>query len=93
MLTKILFGSKKVEEIILKGMPLGAVKDFPYQIKTTELKSGDTLLLLSDGLPELFDSEKEMFGYDKVTKIRGRYVGIWLYPLAVKTMNYINVLC
>ena len=59
--------SKKVEEIILKGMPLGAVKDFPYQLKTTGLKSGDTLLLLSDGLPELFDSEKEMFGYDKVT--------------------------
>ena len=48
-------------------MPLGAVKDFPYQLKTTQLKSGDTLLLLSDGLPELFDSEKEMFGYDKVT--------------------------
>jgi len=59
--------NKKVEEIILKGMPLGAVRDFPYQIKTTELKSGDTLLLLSDGLPELFDSEKEMFGYDRVT--------------------------
>jgi serine phosphatase RsbU (regulator of sigma subunit) len=59
--------NKKVEEIILKGMPLGAVKDFPYQLKTTELKSGDTLLLLSDGLPELFDSEKEMFGYDRVT--------------------------
>ncbi len=56
-----------VEEIILKGMPLGAVNDFPYQIKTTELKSGDTLLLLSDGLPELFDSNKEMFGYDRVT--------------------------
>jgi len=58
---------KKVEEIILKGMPLGAVKDFPYQIKTTELKSGDTLLLLSDGLPELFNGKKEMFGYDRVT--------------------------
>jgi len=59
--------NKEVEEIILKGMPLGAVKDFPYQIKTTELKSGDTLLLLSDGLPELFNGKKEMFGYDRVT--------------------------
>ncbi len=59
--------NKKVEEIILKGMPLGAVNDFPYQIKTTELKSGDTLLLLSDGLPELFNGKKEMFGYDRVT--------------------------
>jgi serine phosphatase RsbU (regulator of sigma subunit) len=59
--------SKKVEEIILKGMPLGAVKDFPYQLKNAELKSGDTLLLLSDGLPELFNAKKEMFGYDRVT--------------------------
>jgi len=59
--------NKKVEEIILNGMPLGAVNDFPYQIKTTKLNSGDTLLLLSDGLPELFNSKKEMFGYDKVT--------------------------
>jgi serine phosphatase RsbU (regulator of sigma subunit) len=59
---------KKVEEIILKGMPLGAVYDFPYQTKTAELKSGDTLLLLSDGLPELFNDNKEMFGYDRVTK-------------------------
>ena len=52
---------------VIKGMPLGAVNDFPYQIKTTELKSGDTLLLLSDGLPELFNGKKEMFGYDRVT--------------------------
>jgi len=59
---------KKVEEIILKGMPLGAVNDFPYQIKTTELNSGDTLLLLSDGLPELFNGNKEMFGYERVTE-------------------------
>ena len=59
--------NKKVEEIILKGMPLGAVNDFPYQTKTTELKPGDTLLLLSDGLPELFNGNKEMFGYDRVT--------------------------
>jgi len=59
--------NKKVEEIILKGMPLGAVNNFPYQLKTTELNPGDTLLLLSDGLPELFNGNKEMFGYDRVT--------------------------
>jgi serine phosphatase RsbU (regulator of sigma subunit) len=60
--------NKNVEEIILKGMPLGVVNDFPYQIKTTELKHGDTLLLLSDGLPELFNNAKEMYGYERVTK-------------------------
>jgi len=59
---------KVIEEIKLKGMPLGAVSDFPYQTQSTELFAGDTLLLLSDGLPELFNKQKEMFGYERVTK-------------------------
>ena len=59
---------KIIEEIALKGMPLGAVMDFPYQTQSTELFAGDTLLLLSDGLPELFNKEKEMFGYERITE-------------------------
>ena len=59
---------QKVEELILKGMPLGAFNDFPYQLEETKLNAGDTLLLLSDGLPELFNSKMEMFGYERVTE-------------------------
>jgi serine phosphatase RsbU (regulator of sigma subunit) len=58
--------TKQLDEITLKGMPLGAVNTFPYSLKETTLQTGDTLLLLSDGLPELFNSQKEMFGYEKV---------------------------
>ena len=29
--------SNKVEEILLKGMPLGAMKNFPYEIRETEI--------------------------------------------------------
>ena len=56
----------QVEEIMLKGMPLGAIKNFPYEIVETELSSGDTLLLLSDGLPELKNANEEQFGYNRV---------------------------
>ncbi len=56
----------KVEEILLKGMPLGTVMDFPYQQVETELRSGDVLFLFSDGFPELFNSDKELLGYEKV---------------------------
>ncbi len=56
----------KIEEIIIKGMPLGAYVDFPYQLRETEIQSGDTILLMSDGFPELFNEEKEMFGYKSV---------------------------
>ena len=56
-----------VEEIVLKGMPLGAVIDFPYKTANKQLHPGDSILLLSDGLPELFNSAKEMYGYERVT--------------------------
>lgn len=61
--------TKSVEEIILKGMPLGAYQDFPYELREAEINTGDTILLLSDGLPELFNRKKEMFGYERVMEI------------------------
>ncbi len=54
----------QVEEILLKGMPLGAVKNFPYKLVETELNSGDVLFLYSDGFPELFNADKELLGFD-----------------------------
>jgi ligand-binding sensor domain-containing protein/serine phosphatase RsbU (regulator of sigma subunit) len=55
-----------IEEIFLKGMPLGAMKKFPYVLHETSLESGDTLLLLSDGLPEQKNGAGEMFDYARV---------------------------
>ena len=57
---------KEIEEIMLKGMPLGATDKFPYELSETTLGTGDTILLSSDGFPELFNDKKEMFGYDRV---------------------------
>jgi ligand-binding sensor domain-containing protein/serine phosphatase RsbU (regulator of sigma subunit) len=57
-----------VEEILLKGMPLGAMKNFPYSLHETELYAGDTLLLLTDGLPEQKNSSEEMFDYARLQK-------------------------
>lgn len=67
----LLFRSQtnKIEELIIKGMPLGAVQDYPYELRQTEITPGDTLLLLSDGLPELLNKEKEMFGYDRIMAV------------------------
>ena len=55
-----------VKEILLKGMPLGAMKTFPYTLHETKLESGDTLLLLTDGLPEQKNAREEMFDYGRV---------------------------
>jgi len=59
----------QVEELLIKGMPIGAFDDFPYKLYETTLQKGDTLLLLSDGFPELFDKDMNMLGYDKVTAL------------------------
>ncbi|MBZ0179276.1 MAG: SpoIIE family protein phosphatase [Melioribacteraceae bacterium] len=58
--------TKQLEEITIKGMPLGAVEKFPYSMRETELNVGDTIFLMSDGFPELFNEEKEMYGYERV---------------------------
>ncbi len=64
----------KVEEIVIKSMPLGAIKDFPYELFNVEVSSGDVKLLLSDGFPELFNPSKELLGYENVKTILKKYV-------------------
>jgi serine phosphatase RsbU (regulator of sigma subunit)/ligand-binding sensor domain-containing protein len=54
-----------VEEYVFKGMPLGTIEKFPYTIESTELQEGDTILLMSDGFPELMNGEQEMIGFQR----------------------------
>jgi len=58
-----------MEEHIMKGMPLGTMTDFPYVIKESELHSGDTILLMSDGFPELLNDQNEVFGYKRARNL------------------------
>ena len=53
------------EEHLFKGMPLGTLTNFPYSLIESELSAGDTILLMSDGFPELQNDEKEMYGYKR----------------------------
>ncbi|MBD3226447.1 MAG: SpoIIE family protein phosphatase [Caldithrix sp.] len=52
-----------IGEIVLKGLPLGAVNSFEYQERQITLSSGDTFLLMTDGLPELFNERDEILDY------------------------------
>ncbi len=56
----------RVEEIIIQGMPLGAMRNALYNIIEKEIKSGDTILLLTDGLPEQMNNKEELFDYSRV---------------------------
>lgn len=61
--------TKTVEEHRIKGMPLGAVNSFPYTKIEIELNHNDTVLMISDGLHELFNEQREMFGWDRVKSV------------------------
>ncbi len=58
-----------VEEILLEGMPLGGFIGAERQEASYQLQSGDTVLLMSDGLPEMLNSENEMLDYSKTKEL------------------------
>ncbi len=56
----------EIEEILIQGMPLGAMKKASYKMIEKELNSGDMLLLITDGIPEQMNANEEMFDYPRV---------------------------
>jgi PAS domain S-box-containing protein len=59
-------GDGKMEKIVFKSMPLGAFTNFLYDERSVQLEKGDTLLLLTDGLPELFNERNDILDYQKL---------------------------
>ncbi|UCF65214.1 MAG: SpoIIE family protein phosphatase, partial [bacterium] len=60
------YDTKQLEEISIQGMPLGAMRNAKYKILEKSLNSGDTILLLTDGLPEQMNNQEEMFDYERL---------------------------
>ena len=63
----------EVEEILKSSLPLGSLEDLEYPIEVFQLHPGDTLVLLSDGLPETTDEDGEQLGYGAVERCLGRH--------------------
>mgnify|MGYP001238139806 CR=1 FL=1 len=66
--------SGDVDEILLEGLPLGSIKGEKYSLVELEFKKGDSLVFISDGLPEATNSSNNMLGYKAVldcVKING----------------------
>ncbi|HEX4946211.1 MAG TPA: PP2C family protein-serine/threonine phosphatase [Blastocatellia bacterium] len=58
--------SQQVEAVELKALPLGGVANYRYQQVTFDLAAGDVVVLMSDGLPERFNAQGEMLGYEPI---------------------------
>ncbi|VAX27262.1 DNA-binding response regulator, AraC family [hydrothermal vent metagenome] len=59
-----LIRNNEIEELNLHGMPLGAMNNTEYKVEERKLSVSDTILMMSDGFPELQNRNGEMFGYD-----------------------------
>ena len=66
--------NNRAEEIIIQGLPLGAMRSASYKLVEKELTTGDTILLLTDGLPEQMNKGKVVFDYSRVLKFFGEIV-------------------
>jgi len=62
----------RVEEVAVAGTPLGALAGATYAEREVELAPGDTLLLATDGFPELLGGEEgqsEPLGYPRLASL------------------------
>lgn len=55
--------SGEIEEVAIRGMPLGSLTNYPYKQQELSISPGDVLALMSDGLPERFNFDNEMLDY------------------------------
>jgi len=58
----------EVEELLVEGMPLGGIQ-FAYREIRVPIETGDTVLWMSDGLPELSSLKGETLGYDRCLEL------------------------
>src|SRR5262245_59754631 len=54
-----------VEEALIKAPPLGGISGYQYREMEYTLDHGDVLVLMSDGFPERFNQDGEMFDYSR----------------------------
>jgi serine phosphatase RsbU (regulator of sigma subunit) len=64
-----------VEEVALAGTPLGSLSQALYDHWESDLAPGDTLLLMTDGFPELLNGEGEPLGYPRVRSLFEKAAG------------------
>jgi serine phosphatase RsbU (regulator of sigma subunit) len=54
------------EEVMISGLPLGVTEQTYYTLTEFALKPGEVILLMSDGLPETFNSRRELLGFKQL---------------------------
>ena len=59
-----------------QGIPLGVEESWQYQDYTRTVRTGQILVLTTDGILEAHNKNGEMFGRDRIKEIMRRYAGL-----------------
>jgi sigma-B regulation protein RsbU (phosphoserine phosphatase) len=59
----------RITALEASGMPLGILPGVPYQTSQAEIRSGEVLLLYSDGITECMDKEGNLFGEERLRRV------------------------
>ena len=57
-----------LEYLSAKGLPLGMFSSIEYETKEQKLDSGDSIILYTDGIPELENPRKDLFSQERFEK-------------------------
>ena len=63
--------SAQVEEILVPNLPLGGIESEKYTGVTKKFEQNDVMVMISDGLPELPNSDNILLDYDEIEKCIG----------------------
>ncbi|MBI2427202.1 MAG: PP2C family protein-serine/threonine phosphatase [Ignavibacteriales bacterium] len=63
------FNNPNIEEFRTQHFALGIQQDSTYQTDTVQLQKGDTLFIISDGLLDAANPQKEQFGMERLKEL------------------------
>ena len=78
---------KKVRKLEGGGPPLCTLENFPYQTAHTRVAPGESLVLVSDGVPEAMNPAGEMFGRARLGRLLATMPAGLSAEKRVKTVN------
>ena len=69
--------NNKVDMVASRHLPLGVLdnESFNASLETIDVEEGDSLLVMTDGIPESVNSEGVMFGFERVQKLAEEHLG------------------
>ncbi|MGB5658231.1 MAG: SpoIIE family protein phosphatase, partial [Thermoanaerobaculia bacterium] len=65
-----------VEEVMLPSVPLATLADVRFKETEIDLREGDSVLLMTDGLAEVANPDGDLLGYERATRFFAEVAGL-----------------